>query len=269
MKKTIILVALAINGISIAQTWNLNGNSGTNPTTDYLGTSDNQDLVLKTSSKERVRINSTGQIGIGAAPNSNLAINLRGSTEFVSESTGDGFHFFSDAQNIVKDGDIMWLSHNHYQGNEVGILTLSSPSSPTDWSTPKFSVRASGKVLIGVNWNNMALASCSDCNDYKLFVRGGIRTEKVKVDVAAANGWADYVFEKEYKLMPLTELEKFIKENKHLPEVPSTDQAIKEGIELKEMNILLLKKVEELTLYVIQQQKEIQELKNTVKKDEK
>ena len=69
--------------------------------------------------------------------------------------------------------------------------------------------------------------------------------------------------------MDLNSLENYIKTNKHLPEVPSTDEAIKNGIELKEMNILLLKKVEELTLYVIQQQKEIQKLKNTVKNDEK
>lgn len=265
MKKTIILFALAINGFSNAQSWNLNGNSGTTAGTNYIGTSDGQDLVLKTNNTERVRINSTGQIGIGAVPNSNLAINLRGSTEFVSESTGDGFHFFSDAQNIVKDGDIMWLSHNHFQSNDVGILTLSSPSSPTDWSTPKFSVRASGKVLIGVNWNNMALASCTDCNDYKLFVRGGIRTEKVKVDVAAANGWADYVFDDSYNLMDLNSLESYIKKNKHLPEVPSTEQAIKDGIELKEMNILLLKKVEELTLHVIDLNKKIEDIQNSKK----
>ncbi len=265
MKKTIILIALAINAISTAQSWNLNGNSGTAPATNYIGTSDNQDLVLKTNNIERLRINSTGQIGIGTAPNSNLAINLRGSTEYISESTGDAFHFFSEAQNIVKDGDIMWLSHKYFQNNDVGLLTLSSPSSPTDWSKPKFSVRANGRVLIGVDWNNMALASCTDCNDYKLFVKGGIRTEKVKVDVASSNGWADYVFEKEYKLMPLTELEKFISENKHLPEVPTTNEAIEKGIELKEMNILLLKKVEELTLHVIDLNKKIEEIQNSKK----
>ena len=66
--------------------------------------------------------------------------------------------------------------------------------------------------------------------------------------------------------MPLNELENFITKNKHLPEVPTTNEAIEKGIELKEMNILLLKKVEELTLYVIQQQKEIQKLKNKVNK---
>lgn len=270
MKKTILLLATAATTFLYAQqSWNITGNSGTSSSTNYLGTSDNQDLVLKTNNLERMRVNSNGQIGIGTAPNPNMAINLRGSTEYISESAGDGFHFFSEAQNVVQDGDIMWLSHKYYQNNDVGLLTLSAPSSPTDWSTPKFSVRANGRVLIGIDWSNMALGSCSDCSNYRLFVKGGIRTEKVKVDVAASNGWADYVFENDYKLMDLNSLETYIKKNKHLPEVPSTDEAIEKGIELKEMNILLLKKVEELTLYVIQQQKEIQELKNKVYSNEK
>jgi hypothetical protein len=72
-------------------------------------------------------------------------------------------------------------------------------------------------------------------------------------------------FEKEYKLMPLAELEKFIKENKHLPEVPATNEAIEKGVELKEMNILLLKKVEELTLHVIDLNKKIEEIQNSKK----
>jgi len=112
------------------------------------------------------------------------------------------------------------------------------------------------KIGIGTDFLNYA-----NSNDYRLFVKDGIRTEKVKVDIAANNGWADYVFEPDYKLMPIEEVERFIKQNGHLPEVPTTAEAITNGIELKEMNILLLKKVEELTLYSIQQHKELEELK--------
>lgn len=118
-----------------------------------------------------------------------------------------------------------------------------------------------GKVIIG----SKTLGNCNDCDSYKLFVKDGIRTEKVKVDIAASNGWADYVFAKDYKLMPLKELDQFINSNGHLPEVPTTEEAIKNGIELKEMNILLLKKIEELTLYTIEQQKRIEALENKVK----
>lgn len=99
-----------------------------------------------------------------------------------------------------------------------------------------------------------------DYENYNLYVKNGIKTEKIKVEIATNNGWADYVFNDSYNLMPLTELEKFIKQNKHLPEVPGECEAIENGIELKEMNILLLKKVEELTLHIIELDKRIKQL---------
>jgi hypothetical protein len=104
----------------------------------------------------------------------------------------------------------------------------------------------------------------ADGERYKLFVKDGIKTEKVKVDIAVDNGWADYVFEKDYKLMPLNELDQFINQNGHLPEVPTTKEAIDNGIELKQMNILLLKKVEELTLHLIDQNKELKSQKEEI-----
>jgi hypothetical protein len=68
-----------------------------------------------------------------------------------------------------------------------------------------------------------------------------------------------------YNLMPLKELEQYIKQNKHLPNVPTQDEISKDGIDVYEMNAVLLKKVEELTLYVIEQQKQIVELENEIK----
>lgn len=77
---------------------------------------------------------------------------------------------------------------------------------------------------------------------------------------------SDYVFEKDYVLMPLTELEKFVTEQKHLPEVMSAKEFAKNGYNLEEMDDVLLRKVEELTLYIIQQQKEINELRQKLEK---
>jgi hypothetical protein len=74
-------------------------------------------------------------------------------------------------------------------------------------------------------------------------------------------GWADYVFAPEYKLPKLEDVEAFYKENQHLPEIPSAKEVEENGIAVAEMNVLLLKKVEELTLYVVEQQKEINKLK--------
>jgi len=63
-----------------------------------------------------------------------------------------------------------------------------------------------------------------------------------------------------YNLMPLKELEQYIKQNKHLPDVPNQDEISKNGIDVYEMNAVLLKKVEELTLYVIELEKRIDEM---------
>jgi len=68
-----------------------------------------------------------------------------------------------------------------------------------------------------------------------------------------------------YNLMPLKELEQYILKNKHLPDVPNQDEISKNGIDVYEMNAVLLKKVEEVTLYVIEQQKQIVELENEIK----
>lgn len=92
---------------------------------------------------------------------------------------------------------------------------------------------------------------------YLLSVNGTIGTKEVHV---TATGWADYVFKKDYKLMPLAEVETFIIENGHLPDVPSEKEVLENGVNLLEMNVKLLEKVEELTLHLIRQEKLIQEL---------
>jgi hypothetical protein len=101
---------------------------------------------------------------------------------------------------------------------------------------------------------------------YKMAIAGGIITEKVRVATNGTPFWADFVFDKNYPLRPLSEVESFIKTNKHLPEIPSTDEVAKNGIDLAETQALLLQKVEELTLYVIQQNKKIEGLEKKVKR---
>ncbi len=97
---------------------------------------------------------------------------------------------------------------------------------------------------------------------YKLYVEQGILTEKVKVAVATSAAWADYVFANDYHLKPLSEVESFIKENKHLPNIPSATELEKEGLDLGVMQSLQMAKIEELTLYMIEMKKEIEILKN-------
>lgn len=101
---------------------------------------------------------------------------------------------------------------------------------------------------------------------YKLAVSGGILTEKVRVATNGTPFWADFVFEPTFKLKSLKEVESFIKENKHLPDVPSISDVTKNGIDLAETQAILLQKIEELTLYIIQQDKEINKLKKRIAK---
>ncbi|MCX8147870.1 hypothetical protein [Thermaurantimonas aggregans] len=68
--------------------------------------------------------------------------------------------------------------------------------------------------------------------DYRLYVQGGIRTERIRVDIAAQNGWADDVFEPDYRLMPIEELENYVKTHKHLPGIPSEAEVREKGIDL-------------------------------------
>lgn len=92
---------------------------------------------------------------------------------------------------------------------------------------------------------------------YRLSVNGAIRAHRVKV----YTDWADYVFERDYNLPTLEEVENHIKENGHLIDIPSACEVEENGIDLGEMNKLLLQKIEELTLYIIELNKEVQLLK--------
>ncbi len=91
----------------------------------------------------------------------------------------------------------------------------------------------------------------------KLDVNGTIHSKAVNIDL---NGWNDYVFKKDYQLRPLSAVKAYIDQNQHLPEIPSQQEMIKNGLDVSEMNKLLMKKVEELTLYMIEMKEEIKDL---------
>lgn len=129
------------------------------------------------------------------------------------------------------------------------------------------SSESNGKIYVGstATYPNVT-------GNYRLFVEGGIMTEKVKVALRSSANWADYVFEKDYSLMPLNKVEEYIATNKHLPGVASADELAKSGLDLAEMQAKHMQKIEELTLYIIEQNKAIErnikaieELKSQVK----
>jgi len=104
-------------------------------------------------------------------------------------------------------------------------------------------------------------ADIVNTNAYGLYVGKGILADKVKVAARGTGNWADYVFETDYDLNSTEEVETFIKENKHLPNVPSAADVSKNGVDMVEMDATLLRQIEELWLHVIELKKESETVK--------
>jgi hypothetical protein len=110
-----------------------------------------------------------------------------------------------------------------------------------------------------VNWQQGLQAQRVSSGDVEMRLCGDFFAREININ--ASIGWCDYVLAPDYKLRSLSEIEAFIKENQHLPEVPSEKEVYENGIAVTEMLQIQMKKIEELTLYTIQQQKEIDALK--------
>lgn len=115
-----------------------------------------------------------------------------------------------------------------------------------------------GKVLVKGNVG-IGTDLSSNANSYSLAINGKIGAKEVQVENTSTT-WPDYVFADDYDLKPLSEVENFIRENRHLPDIPSAQEMAKKGQNLGEMNALLLQKIEELMLYVIEQENSIRNL---------
>lgn len=198
-----------------------------------------------------------GRAGIGTDnPLSKLHVN--GGLRITGSSPNNG-----DNPSLIfgESGD----SNNEYGKYVIQYLDNQGLNFAIPWPNSGFGnydLFLSTSRRVGIGTNNV---NCSNCSGYKLFVKDGIKTEKVKVVIASEDGWADYVFNKEYPLKSLQEVALFIHKNNHLPEMPSATEIVENGgVELKEMTVLLLKKIEELTLYTIQQQKMIEELQKKI-----
>ncbi|MFN0214092.1 MAG: hypothetical protein ACKVT2_07535, partial [Saprospiraceae bacterium] len=95
---------------------------------------------------------------------------------------------------------------------------------------------------------------------YRLYVKDGILTEKIKIANYCSSQWADYVFAPDYKLKPLSEVEAFVKANKHLPNVPSAQDIEKDGLDVADMLARQMEKIEELMLHTIELNKRVEKL---------
>ncbi|MEO5777080.1 MAG: hypothetical protein ABIQ27_09240 [Flavobacterium sp.] len=230
-----------------------------------------------------------------AADNDEQTLSLTGNV--LSISNGNSIVLPNHGpQNITQNGAIVTLSNGGGSitlqsttvtaGTNVSILGNGSSGTPYVVSANDTSLyddngainpatTISGNRVVQMNnsniWFNSANSTSnakiyigstatypSTSGNYKLFVEGGIMTEKVKVALRSTANWADYVFEKNYELMPLKNVEEYIATHKHLPGIDSASELAKNGLDLAEMQAKHMAKIEEMMLYIIEQNKTIQ-----------
>jgi hypothetical protein len=207
-----------------------------------------------------IRIAPNGKVGVGvAAPAERLTVaGSDGNIYIGSTIFGTGYN------GIFLNGSINPLDYNFLSKATDNNLYINRPLGAAiifrQYNTTQMSIDNGGNVSIGT------IAP----GPYKLAVDGTIGARKIKV--TKATPWADFVFENDYQLPTLTEVEQFIQQNKHLPGVPSAKEVQETGLDLGGNQAILLQKIEELTLYMIEQSKrlsaqqlEIENLKNELK----
>lgn len=202
-------------------------------------------------------IRNTGKIGIGITnPDAKLSIldNANSNNPVLTVRNQGGGNLSSTRIQLYNNtgttlgtnGAAFWLSSSNYSvPNSLGI-----------WNYENGNIRIGTnnieRINIGANGNvGIGTSNISD-NNYKLYVEGNIRTRKVRVDQAT---WADHVFHPSYKLPSLEEVEAYIRKHQHLPDVPSAIEVQTNGLDLGDNQAVLLKKIEELMLYTIEQKK--------------
>ena len=155
---------------------------------------------------------------------------------------------------------LMFANGQNIRDNSNGGLVINSINyklqliGGTDPTNGLIELQTNNTVRMTViNNGNVGIGTTAPGN--KLEVNGTIRAKEVKVE----SGWADYVFDQGYNLQNLSEVELYINKHKHLPDVPDANEVEKNGVNLGEMYALLLKKIEELTLYSIEQNKKAEE----------
>ncbi len=210
--------------------------------------------------KKIVLEDENGNVGIGtSAPNEKL--DVRGNI-YMNTGTNNN-HIFWSGHHMTMGTKPGHYYHNIFslkpggasQGNLVSKFQMYTVSSNFQEAL-KVLVNTAGSSFF--NGGNVGIGTTTP--DHKLDVNGVIRAKEIKVET----NWSDFVFEPGYNLRTLEDLEQYIAQNKHLPDIPSESEVKENGINLGEINAKLLQKIEELTLYVIEQNKEIKSLKKKI-----
>ncbi|ASE63904.1 cell wall anchor protein [Chryseobacterium indologenes] len=253
MKRILLFACALVSSSILAQSWNITGNSGTNPSTNFIGTTDEKPLIFRLNNQQMLKLEGQSiNLGSGVSGTGNLQLALSPCNNCYS-----GWAKTNDA--------VMRLLGGHNLNIHMDNDNATDPNS--DVTTPnssgitrvRFSDAVHKSLMVLFNTGKVTMGTDQYDNDsnFILYVNKGIKAQQIKVENPATNGWADYVFKKDYKLRSLEDVEKHISENGHLPNIPSAKEIEKEGINLGEMDAKLLEKIEELTLYSIQQNKQL------------
>lgn len=221
--------------------WYMEGEEAKSYYTSFYG------IKLFTAGVQRMEVSKLGNVGIGTNDDEPRArLDVRGGFLLGSDQqgsillTGTGTAMDQRFLRLYQSPDL-WAASGLMAG---GMLVSDNYA----YATPaRGDLVVQGTVRIGTEKVQTG---------YQLAVNGKVRAKEVRVEA----NWPDFVFSPAYQLPTLPELEHYIKENQHLPEVPSAQEVAQEGIDVGRAQALLLKKVEELTLYLIAQDKKIKQL---------
>ena len=191
------------------------------------------------SATSGIRLDSSGNVGIGiSAPTATLHINQPSGKYGFSNPYFQ--YTYANTWNVL----YMYMDN---QGNQH----ISTGQNPISIGNLAFDINGNQKMII-LNNGNVGIGKIPGAN-YLLDVNGSIRANKIVVNTTGA----DFVFNDNYKLTPLSEVEKYIESNKHLPDFPSAKEMQQKGADVGDMQVKLLAKVEELTLHMIEQEKKL------------
>jgi len=244
----------------------------------YLQNYQNGALIFGTNGENMMRLSPSANLLLGTTYDAGYKLDIMGSTRTIGRlvvgdatvsqgkitlssldradfqmktggSSDDAFSIYTYGGNI---------GSNYCQmGTARATLYLDTRSSIAPFrfftgTTDIMDMFSSGNIGIGTNNTDMG---------YKLAVNGNVAAQRITV---TPGGWPDYVFDKNHRLPTLAEVERFIQQHKHLPEVPSAATVEKSGVDLGDNQATLLKKIEELTLYIIDQNKRIEKLETAL-----
>ncbi|RYY67958.1 MAG: hypothetical protein EOO13_13585 [Chitinophagaceae bacterium] len=251
-------------------------------------------VILRTNGEDQVAVDADGDVGIGTiVPLAKLHIPTGNDADLTNTANGYVMLGAGTTTSLLLDNNEIMVRSNYTtpgtlsiqnDGGEVAIgartsinkggeaLVMNGNNPQMSWYQnnvfKSFINQSNEGMYIGVNAGNLRLDATGQiaiggvipaASGYKLTVTGKVICEELKVKLSGA--WPDYVFANDYKLASLPEVEKFIAANKHLPNIPTAEEIEKNGMEVGDMQKKMMEKIEELTLYIIDLQKQLNEVK--------